>query len=137
MRKLLALRASLTLALGLTVFSAGSASALGDETFGCRIAPGPSTPYQEYCYNWSPANEYNVGFAVENVTGPATYSWSVPAQYTSMIWLGCTSSDYDCAIMVPNGSHYIPVTVTITQGGVSRSLTAYGNLSWSCGDYFC
>lgn len=137
MRKLLALLASLSLALGLTVFSAGSASALGDETFGCRIAPGPSTPYQEYCTNWSYSTEYNVGFAVENVTGPATYSWSIPAPYNSMTHVGCTSSDYDCGIMVPNGSHYIPVTVTITQGGASRALTAYGNLSWHCGDYIC
>ena len=140
MRKLLALLASLSLVLGLTVFSAGSATALGGETFGCRVAPGPWTPYQEYCQNSWYADEYNVGFAVENVTGPATYSWSIPAPYTSMIYVGCTSSSYDCAIMVPNnGSHTVSVSVTITQGGASRTLSATGFVTYfqNCGEYYC
>lgn len=139
MRKLLALVASLSLALGLTMFSAGSATALGGETFGCRVAPGPWMPYEQYCWNGWYAPEYTVGFAVENVTGPVTYSWSVPPEYTSMVVGGCTSSSYDCAVSVPNANHYIPVSVTITQSGASRTLSAIGMISSSqdCGEYVC
>jgi hypothetical protein len=117
-------RSALAITLGLSVSSAGSASALGAETFGCRIAPGTEFNFYEFCHNTQPASQYGVAFLVQNGSGSPTYSWSIPAFDQSKISQGCTWSSPSCTLMVGKTDQDIPVSVTLTQGGVFRTISS-------------
>ncbi len=133
--------AALTAAVALTAagtFASGTASALGGETFGCRISPSPTAPpYTTTCRNRQNSSTYLAAFLVDNVTAPSTYSWSVPTAYQGAIVDGCTSDRSDCGIALPNKDAYFAVSVTITQNGVSETLTAYASMSRYCGSLPC
>jgi hypothetical protein len=138
MRRLFALFAMMCLILGLTVSNAGSASALGGETFGCKVSPGTVLTYNTYCNNHTKiASSYQVGFVVQNETAPSTYSWSVPTAYASMISSGCTSTSSGCTLTIPNSDSYIAVSVTLTQDGASETLSAFASIARGCGNQFC
>lgn len=122
-----------------TAFFVGapSASAFGGETFGCQVAPGPVTGYTASCRNISPAGSYNVGFALQNLSGTGyTTSWSLSGPYTS-VFSGCGTNDTGCNVVVPNGDGIVSATITFSQGGQTGSLTARAVFSRFCGNQRC
>jgi Flp pilus assembly protein TadG len=130
---------ALVLAAAFAVTAAPSASAIGNETFGCRIAPGTEFGWYQYCTNTSPAvTTYNVAFLVQNTTGTYTYSWSVSGPYQYVI-TGCTSTSPACAVSVSGGQSdkEITGTVTITQDGQSITRQAYAYVHGFCGPVYC
>jgi len=133
-RGLAVLGATIALALSL----APPASAIGNETFGCRIAPGTEFQWYEYCTNTKPATLYNVAFAVQNTSGSYTYSWAIGGPYQYVI-TGCTSTSPTCAVAVPGGQtdKEITGTVTFTQDGQSVTRNAYAYVHGYCGGQYC
>lgn len=137
MRRLSTVVATTTLTLAAGVLGASHASALGGETFGCRFAPGPVIPFTQYCGNQAAAQSYNLGFLVQNQGAGTTYAWSVPATYVSKINAGCTANSSSCSLTVRNGDAEIPVSVTLTQNGVSETLFSEAYESAYCGNQLC
>jgi|GEM_PF-1770231 len=138
MRRIATLLAALATLAAAGLFTPGPASALGGETFGCRISPNPTVPpYTSFCRNRQAASTYVAGFLVENVTAPSTYAWSIPAAYQGAIYSGCTSDRADCGIALPNKDAYFAVSVTITQNGASETLSANASISRYCGSTPC
>jgi hypothetical protein len=136
-RSLVGLAATLAAMLALTFGTTAPASAIGGETFGCRIAPGTVFTWDQFCSNSKPAQTYNVGFAVLNTSGGGyTYSWTITGPYQYVI-VGCTSTSYDCAVAVSRGSKEITGTVTYTQNGQSATQTAYASIEPYCGNQLC
>ena len=121
MRRIAHLAVAVAAAAGLGVLPAGSANALGGEWLGCRISPPSSTYTGSYCETSQVANSYGVSFAVQNGSGAYTYAWTLNGQYQSPV--GCTSTTYYC-----------DVTVAITQGGQSLTLSAEAYFDAVCWD---
>ncbi|MEV7229342.1 hypothetical protein AB0M79_20290 [Polymorphospora sp. NPDC051019] len=120
-----------------TLAGATPAAAIGQETFGCRIAPGVVFTWNTYCNNSAPASTYNVGFAVQNTSGSYTFAWSVSGPYQS-INTGCTATSPTCSVWVSGHSDSsIEATVTYTQNGQSRTQTAYATINRYCGSQLC
>lgn len=138
-RKLACLLAVLATTLGLTVFSgAGTASAIGQETFGCRITPGGGATFTETCItNQETITYYSVAFKVQNATASSTFSWTIPAFYQSRIISGCSSASSGCTLSAPRwGEQEIYVDVWISDGGASRFLSSAAYIpAWCSGDY--
>lgn len=130
--------AALFLSVAFVVTAAPSAGAIGNETFGCRIAPGTEFQWFQYCTNTSPATTYNVAFAVQNTSGSYTYSWTISGPYQYVI-TGCTSTSPTCAVAVPGGQtdKEITGTVTFTQSGQSATREAYAYVHGFCGTEYC
>lgn len=136
MRKLWSLGAIVVLALALVVGTSGPAAALGGETLGCRIAPVlGDPPFTPNCTNHMPAQTYGVGFLVSGLVGTYTFSWQLPAGYTPVSGF-CGDSD-QCAINVRNTDQTIPVSVTLTQGGASETLSSLAIINQFCGSVLC
>jgi hypothetical protein len=138
-RKRPALLALLATTLGLSLISAGSASALGGESLGCQVNPGSNGTYSQLCRN-SPSGTlggYEAEFRVQNETAPSTYSWSVPSSYQSSIVHGCTSASSSCALSLGNYDQSVTVSVTLTQGGASATLTSRAAILQTCGSSYC
>ncbi|HEX8080231.1 MAG TPA: hypothetical protein VF557_08480 [Jatrophihabitans sp.] len=135
LRKLACLLAILATTLGLTVFSTGTASAIGQETFGCRIAPGNEFNFYQTCRNTRNSNTYySVAFKVQNATASSTFSWTIPAFYQSRIISGCTSMSSGCTLSAPPVyEQEIHVDVWISDGGASRFLNSSAYLVEVCG----
>lgn len=138
--KLLALLVAFAATLGVLTLSAGSASAAGAATFGCRVWPGVAT-YSSQCTNGSYNSYYTVAFMVQYVDPGTTYTWSVPTEYQASITDGCTSTSYGCGLRVGRSEQIIPVSVSVNQGGVVvfRSAQAYiqGYVDDSGGCQYC
>jgi hypothetical protein len=133
MRKIRAAFAAAATILGISLLPATEASALGGEWLGCRVAPGTVFTFNQNCSNSANgATSYGVAFQVQNETAPSTYSWSVPADYQSRISGGCTSTSSVCNINVPNKTADITVSVTLTQGGSSVTLTSSATIMKTC-----
>ncbi|MEV0727878.1 hypothetical protein [Polymorphospora sp. NPDC050346] len=128
--------AGLVAATTLAFAGAAPAAAIGQETFGCRIAPGVVLTWNTYCTNSAPASTYNAGFAVLNTSGSYTFSWSVSGPYQS-INTGCTATSSSCSVWVANSDAMIVATVTYTQNGQSRTQTAYATINRYCGSHLC
>jgi hypothetical protein len=139
MRKVLALFIALVSALGMMLFTSGSASASG-EWLGCRIAPGSEFNFYNHCYNTRgpDANHYySVAFMVQNESVASTYSWVRPS---GAIFGGCTSTDNWCSLKVYAPSYIekdFYVSVTITQGAYSNTLYSDGHIYWEGGGSGC
>jgi hypothetical protein len=126
-------------ATGLTLAGASPASAaFGDETFGCRVAPGTDLAWRGVCYNNRPATTYNAGFALLNTSGTYTFSWSISGTGTSVI-TGCNAVSSDCAISVAGGSSdgWVTVSVTYHQNGQSATARATAIIRGYCGGQLC
>lgn len=136
MRQLMAILAACGIALGLTVGMAGPASAAAGDNLACRFTPAPTLTFTSpVCFNRTPANSYTVAFVV-NATGTFTAAWSVPAGYP--IIGGCTANATGCTITVSGiQDQSIPVSVTLTQGGVQETLSATASVLAVCGKMFC
>ena len=104
-----------------TVVASPPAQAIGGESLGCRIAPGPAVDWALLCLNHWKAPKYNAGFAVLGMSGGGyTFVWRITGPYNHII-TGCVETRYDCAVEVDGGmiDKEIEVQVTIWQGGQS------------------
>ncbi|HEX9338711.1 MAG TPA: hypothetical protein VF892_22630 [Pseudonocardiaceae bacterium] len=138
MRRILALVAAFVAALALTAVATGSASALGDEQLGCRLLPSSVGTYTNgTCRAQLKSAVYDIEYQVASTTGSGIgISWSVPAGYP--ILGGCTSSSLGCEISArSNTDQNITVSVVLTQGGASETLSATAIVIAVCGQTFC
>lgn len=119
-----------------TAGTVSPASAFGGESFGCRVSPGHTFTWQQFCTNDTPASRYNVGFALLNTSGTYSYSWSINGSYQS-VYTGCTSTSSDCALIVRGGYRELSVSVTYTQDGQTATQTAYADIEPYCGNQLC
>jgi hypothetical protein len=137
MRRLLALLAAFATVAAMVVSGAGSASALGSESFGCRVSTGPAA-YAKTCTNTQAASTYSVSFLVQNVSGTVSYAWHVPTGiYQMHIYAGCSTSSYQCVVTVPNADAEIDMSVTLTQGTASETLYSTAYILRYCGSNTC
>jgi hypothetical protein len=138
-RKILALLAVLATTVGLTVMGGGNASALGGEWLGCLVEPNSNGTYSQLCRNntGGTLGGYEAEFRVQNETAPSTYTWSVPASYQSSIVYGCTSTSSFCAVSLSNYDQDLWVSVTLTQGGASSTLSSRARILQTCGSSYC
>ena len=138
-RLLVGLSTVLAVTASLVAGSASPAAAFGGETFGCRVSPGTDFVWRPVCFNNRYATTYNAGFAVLNTSGSGyTYQWTITGDYGS-IYTGCTSTSYDCAVLVPGGpgDKEVHVTVTYTQNGQSGTQYATAIIAGYCGNQPC
>jgi hypothetical protein len=135
MRKFFAVFAVAIMAMTLGVLAASPASALGGESLVCGVSPGYSSG--SVCYNDAPSSQYTVSFGVANESGSYTYAWSVPSPWSGRIVSGCTSTTDYCQVTAGNRSAEITVSVTLTQGGASETLSATAVMDPWCGNYQC
>jgi hypothetical protein len=134
MRKLLSLLAVAVSVVFLGVLSASPAGALGGESLGCRVSPGGTSDYANPCSGYGPAGSYLGEFQVLNGTGTYSYAWTVLAGQA--IVGGCTSTTSYCQVTTTvqnGGAARIKVSVQLTQGGASETLTA---LAWVTGECY-
>lgn len=125
------------MAAAAVIVSASPASAFGSETFGCRVAPGTVLIWQDPCYNNQPADVYNAGFNVNDLSGTGyTFSWSYSGPVLYVI-SGCTPTASGCGLAVENSDAIIHVTVTYTQNGQSATKSANAVIRQYCGNYLC
>lgn len=133
----MALLTALITACGLTVATAGEASALGGETLLCHVNP-TSLPYGSDCANNMGANSYQVIFWVQDETAPSTYAWSLSADIPSWtVTSGCTSTSNTCVLSVRNEDNVISASVTLTQNGATETLTSFAFVNQYCGNMNC
>lgn len=135
-RRALTAATALVAAAGFSVLAAGPASALGGETFGCRISPGPAGSYSSNCHNSAKYHApYSAGFLVQGAAAGTTYAWTVPAG--RQIAPGTCGTTAGCRIDNLSGDDFIPVSVTLTQGSAAETLTAYATIIPVCGNVYC
>lgn len=116
------------------------AGALGGESLGCFVTPNSHQSYPNRCTNPVASNSYGVDFRVLNGTGSYSYAWSVPAEWAGYFSPGCTSTSADCwltGIPASTDSQVITVSVRLSQGGSSVTLTATADLEPSCNGQPC
>jgi hypothetical protein len=138
MRRIPVLTATILLAGGWSVLSAGPAAALGGETYGCQISPGPVGTYTGNCHN-NPKfrGPYSAGFVVGGAAAGTTFTWHVPAGYQTAPGL-CTTGAGCRVDNLPGGSDSrVTVSVTLTQGGATETLTATAIVNAVCGTVYC
>ena len=70
------------------------------------------------------ASSYTATFEVLNESGSYSYTWSVPAPYTSTISRGCGAGNDVCVLSNLWPSSEVTVSVTISQNGQSATLNA-------------
>lgn len=118
------------------VATASPAQAFGGEVLGCRFSPGPAVAWTNPCYNLRGATRYNAGFWLQNTAPGYTYSWSWTGPVSS-VFVGCTSTSYDCGLWVPNTDGIVQVTVTYSDGVQTASRTATAVIRQFCGTVLC
>jgi hypothetical protein len=136
-RKLLVLLAALATILGLTVPTATSASALGGEWLGCYTYPGDGYYHSDGCITGSSDSQIVLDFVVMDETAPSTYSWAVPSTWVPNISDGCTSSTNYCQLIVGRGGKIVTVSVTLSQGGATETLSSTVDIEPMCGGAWC
>lgn len=137
MRKLLVLLAALATTLGLMVPTATNASAFGNEWLGCAVSGGVWY-YTAPCNGGQNYGPVYVEFQIMDMTGSYTTSWAVPAEYVTRISSGCTSGSTLCQLQFGNSaSREVLMSVTITQNGVSETLSTGASVEPMCGNQWC
>jgi hypothetical protein len=132
-RRMLSLLIVVITALGLSLVSAQSASAFnGNEWLGCRISPNTTSTYTNPCQSSSGLGGFTIYFQVQSETAPSTYSWTINSAGDSAgRKAGCTSSTNYCTLydqVCCGGFDNVTATVTLTQGLVQKTLTAYAHV---------
>jgi len=133
---MLSLFAAVVAAVGLSLVSSGSASALGGETLLCRVVPVVGNPpFTQTCTNRTLiTGTYSAGFHVfDTAGGYDSVNWIVPSPYTptSCGW-------FDCSInMTSRFDQTVTVQVVLTQGGTSLTLSATAHINAVCGSQLC
>jgi predicted cupin superfamily sugar epimerase len=134
MRRILALFLATVTTLSLSMAIPQSASALGGEWLGCRVAPGSEFNYYNTCHNTGGPDargKYSVAFKVQAVSAPSTYSWVVPTGVQATVYSGCTTTSNSCTLLVPGYPGYdtqIEMVVFLTQGSSQVQLTSWANI---------
>lgn len=138
LRILLRLGAVLASVLFVTTVHTGPASAFGGETVGCRISPGRTFTFTEFCTNDRPiGGTCTVAFAVQNLSGAGyTFSWSLSGHYLAVVG-GCGSTDSTCRVSVSRATQELVGSVNWTQAGQTGSGAAYADIEPWCGQYLC
>ncbi|MEO6703651.1 MAG: hypothetical protein ABI140_09665 [Jatrophihabitantaceae bacterium] len=120
--------------------AAAPAAALGGESFGCYVSPSHRPPAPNYfCANNNmPYSSYSATYVLSGLSGSYGYAWAIPAGLTSKISMGCTSTDSYCTLgnLTPIVGEFY-VSVTISQGGQSSTLTADTYIAPWCGNDWC
>jgi hypothetical protein len=135
-RKLLVSLAALATTLGLMVPTATTASAFTNEWLGCAVTGG-NWYYTSPCSGGASSGSVILDFKVMDETASSTYNWAVPSDLVSRIFDGCTSTSNRCEIQVGRGSRYVTVSVTLTQGGASETLSTTASVEPWCGSGPC
>lgn len=121
--------------VALSVFAIPRSEALGSESLGCFVNSGVPGVYTSECLAANPQPSYDVVFQVLGESGSYTFSWSVGG---GTIVAGCTSTSDSCIIHVlSNRLQIIPVSVTLSQGGQQRTVSATAEIEPVCGNDFC
>lgn len=115
-----------------TIVMPAPARAVGDDPFGCRIAPGTEFNFYQYCNNSTNQNAqtYYVAFAVQGVGGAGyTFTWNITGPYRS-VESGCTSSSTFCNVSVRNNGveKELMAEVTLTRAGQSSTLYSHATI---------
>jgi hypothetical protein len=139
MRKLLLALLAIASTIAAVGLTAGPASALGGERLGCYITPTSTVPPQLHAGNCSdgPGSTYQATFGLMYQNGSYGYTWSVPAEYASHIYTGCTTNSERCTLTNLTPTSEITVSVTITQSGQSATLSATAYINQWCGQISC
>ncbi len=135
MRRFMALLTTVIAALGIALYSSGTASASG-EWLGCRIAPGYEFNFYPTCGTAAgpdASGYYSVAFVVQNETAASTYSW---ATYSYPVLTGCTSSTNWCTVSAGTNEE-IQVSVTLTQGAYAQALSSTAHTPSVVCDPYC
>jgi hypothetical protein len=117
-----------------------SVQAFGDETFGCRIAPGFDPAFRPLCTNTKPSATYNVAFLVGNLSGGGySFMWQISGTFSGSVSTGCGPADSICGLNVLGGRRdsVIEVTVTFSQAGQPASRYATAMINAYCGSQLC
>ena len=116
----------------LTIAIPQRSEALGSESLGCFVAAGVTGQFHSPgCAAARPRSSYVVTFKVLNGSGGYSYSWDTHG-------LGdCTSSTDSCSLSVSGitDDQTLRVSVVITQGGQSSTLTATAFIPAVCFGY--
>ncbi|GAB7051434.1 hypothetical protein [Catenuloplanes indicus] len=133
--KLSTLAAAATLATVALTSIPSPAAAFGQETFGCRVSPGPVVPFTPVCTNLHLYRNVQVGFLVDNLSGSYTFSWNVTGPYSSVV-SGCTATSASCAVAVSAVSDMeIVAWVTYSQNGQTASKRASATINAVCAEF--
>lgn len=139
MRKALLSLAAAVIAFGAPVLSLSAASAASGPTLGCNVQPSGGDNFTRTCGTNQPANPYDVTYLVQGGTG--TFSWTVPSSAPGPVKVidGCTSTSDLCVIQVSavETDERPTVSVVVTQGGSSVTLSATAIINAVCGKVFC
>jgi hypothetical protein len=112
----------------LLIFAVQAGPASAADAVGCRIAPGYTFTFNQFCYNDKAASSYTVAFHAPAGTAGA---WSITGDWNS-VWVGCGATDDYCT--VTTGGSGTDREVYGSKGGVfvgSAYIRAY------CGTYLC
>lgn len=141
LRAVLVRLAAIVLAAGaFGVATSSPAQAFGDETFGCRIAPGFDPAFRPFCTNTKPSPTYNVAFLVQNLSGDGyTFSWIISGTFIGGVSTGCGQTDSICGLNVRGGrlDSEIQMTVILSQGGQMAAKHATAVINAYCGPQLC
>lgn len=120
----------------LNFVAARPSRALGGEALGCFVAQGTQGVYTEGdCAVSQPQPSYDAVFHVLDASGSYTYSWDTGGFTPSS---GCSATSDTCIIHVSSSTdHFIPVSVTLTQGGQHSTVSATAETQAVCGNNFC
>lgn len=141
LRAVLLRLAAVVLAAGAFGVAGGSpAQAFGDETFGCRIAPGFDPAFRPLCTNTKPSPTYSVAFVVNNLSGGGyTFSWIIGGSFIGGVSSGCGPTDSICGLTVRGGrlDSEIQMTVILAQAGQLAARHATAVINAYCGPQLC
>lgn len=110
----------------LTAVQASPAQAA--DAAGCRIAPGYTFTFDQFCVNDRPASSYTVAFHAPAGTAGA---WTITGDWVS-VYVGCGAADEYCTVTT-RGSN-ADREVQGSKGGVFVG-SAY--IRWFCGSQLC
>jgi hypothetical protein len=136
-RKLIHVGVAIIGGLVLSLVPTSPAAAIGSETLGCRISPSQTWQYTpERCHTTYASSQYTVSFTVLGGSGSYRYSWRPPV---AQIVDGCTATTNSCNVRAygVGASQSLRATVTITQSGRSRTLSATAHIPANCGSVLC
>jgi hypothetical protein len=110
----------------LTAVQTGPATA-ADAT-GCRIAPGTTFDFRQFCVNDRPASSYSVAFHAPAGTAGA---WSITGDWVS-VYVGCGATDDYCTVTTRGSNADREV-----QGSKGGQFVGSAYIRWFCGSQLC
>jgi hypothetical protein len=133
MRKLWTLLLTPILVLAFCLVSAPNANAFGSEVLGCDWGTG-------WVANNCGGGSGTLVFSAHNLSGSYSYSWTIKNDLgnsygpctgaTPCITSGCTATSSTCTLAAEGPLHdrVVTATLTLTQSGLSRTITAQATI---------